>query len=139
MLSRNGWKSIATPAKGSRRVRSAESLRRLLLGVPAIGRTLEGSFSAVSKLIFARTYAFESSRRDLHNALCDLPRTRLSNFYHKMTKSSSTLLECSQQGSKGSLRYAMWGYTGVSLQPSWTSRSRWYANEARRMFRMHLH
>ena len=91
------------------------------------------------KLIFARTYAFESSRRNLHNALCDLPRTRLSNFYHKMTKSSSTLLECSQQGSKGSLRYVMWGYTGVSLQPSWTSRSRWYANEARRMFRMHLH
>ena len=32
-------------------------------------QTLEGSFSAVSKRNFARKYAFESSRRDLHNAL----------------------------------------------------------------------
>ena len=31
--------------------------------------TLEGSFSAVSKPNFASKYAFESSRRDLHNAL----------------------------------------------------------------------
>ena len=30
---------------------------------------LEGSFSVVSKRNFARKYAFESSRRDLHNAL----------------------------------------------------------------------
>ena len=35
----------------------------------SIGQTLEGSFSAVSKPNFARKYAFESSRRDLHNAL----------------------------------------------------------------------
>ena len=34
-----------------------------------IERTLQGSFSAVSKLNFVRKYAFESSRRDLHNAL----------------------------------------------------------------------
>ena len=34
-----------------------------------IGQTLQGSFSAVSKPNFARKYAFESSRRDLHNAL----------------------------------------------------------------------
>ena len=32
-------------------------------------QTLQGSFSAVSKPNFARKYAFESSRRDLHNAL----------------------------------------------------------------------
>ena len=32
-------------------------------------QTLEGSFSAVSKPNFASKYAFESSRRDLHNAL----------------------------------------------------------------------
>ena len=33
------------------------------------GQTLQGSFSAVSKPIFASKYSFESSRRDLHNAL----------------------------------------------------------------------
>ena len=32
-------------------------------------QTLPGSFSAVSKRNFASKYAFESSRRDLHNAL----------------------------------------------------------------------
>ena len=32
-------------------------------------QTSQGSFSAVSKRNFARKYAFESSRRDLHNAL----------------------------------------------------------------------
>ena len=37
----------------------------------SIGQTSQGSFSAVSKQNFARKYAFESSRRDLHNAfLC---------------------------------------------------------------------
>ena len=34
-----------------------------------IGQTLQGSFSAASKPNFASKYAFESSRRDLHNAL----------------------------------------------------------------------
>ena len=34
------------------------------------GQTLQGSFSAVSKPIFATKYSFESSRRDLHHALC---------------------------------------------------------------------
>ena len=33
------------------------------------GQTLQGSFSAVSKPIFATKYSLESSRRDLHNAL----------------------------------------------------------------------
>ena len=35
----------------------------------SIGQTLQGSFSAVSKSNFATKYAFESSRRDLQNAL----------------------------------------------------------------------
>ena len=33
------------------------------------GQTLQGSLTAVSKPNFARKYALESSRRDLHNAL----------------------------------------------------------------------
>ena len=38
---------------------------------PSVGQTWQGSFSAVSKQNFARTYALESSRRELHNAfLC---------------------------------------------------------------------
>ena len=36
---------------------------------PRHRQTLEGSFSAVSKPNFASKYVFESSRRDLHNAL----------------------------------------------------------------------
>ena len=43
--------------------------REAFVRAPAIGQTLQGSFSAVSKPNFARKYAFESSRRDLHNAL----------------------------------------------------------------------
>ena len=44
-------------------------------------QTLEGSFSAVSKPNFASKYAFESSRRDLHNALlCSAPK---SHFFLK--------------------------------------------------------
>ena len=35
----------------------------------SIRQILQGSFSAVSKPNFSRKYAFESSRRDLHNAL----------------------------------------------------------------------
>ena len=33
------------------------------------GQTLQGSFSSISKPNFASKYSFESSRRDLHNAL----------------------------------------------------------------------
>ena len=40
-----------------------------LLSCHGIRQTLDGSFSAVSKPNFASKYAFESSRRDLHNAL----------------------------------------------------------------------
>ena len=35
----------------------------------SVGQTLQGSFSAVSRPNFASKYAFESSRRDLQNAL----------------------------------------------------------------------
>ena len=40
-----------------------------VLSCHGIRQTLQGSFSAVSKPNFASKYAFESSRRDLHNAL----------------------------------------------------------------------
>ena len=36
---------------------------------PPVGQIWQGSFSAVSKPNLASRYAFESSRRDLHNAL----------------------------------------------------------------------
>ena len=50
---------------------SARSAQRASGGGPhrSMGQTLQGAFSAVSKPIFASKYAFESSRRDLHNAL----------------------------------------------------------------------
>ena len=48
------------------------------------GQNLHGSFSAVSKPNFATKYAFESSRRDLHNALL---RTALkSHFFVKIAR-----------------------------------------------------
>ena len=49
----------------------------------SIGQTLQSSFSAVSKPNFARKYAFESSRRDLHNALfcrASNPNSELCNL-----------------------------------------------------------
>merc|ERR1719163_163276 len=49
-----------------------------------IRQTLEGSFSAVSKPNFASKYAFESSRRDLHNTLlCTAPK---SHFFKKIVE-----------------------------------------------------
>ena len=41
----------------------------MLAGNGSVGQTSQGSFSAVSKPNFASKYAFESSRRDLQNAL----------------------------------------------------------------------
>ena len=49
-----------------------------------IRQTLEGSFSAVSKPNFASKYAFESSRRDLHNAL--LCTAQKSHFFQKISR-----------------------------------------------------
>ena len=55
---------------------------RRSLSCHGIRQTLEGSFSAVSKPNFASKYAFESSRRDLHNALlCTAPK---SHFFKKL-------------------------------------------------------
>ena len=48
------------------------------------GQTLQGSFSAVSKPNFASKYAFESSRRHLHNALlCTALKSYFLNFFSK--------------------------------------------------------
>ena len=63
--------------------RSASALPTLL-SCHGIRQTLEGSFSAVSKPNFASKYAFESSRRDLHNALlCTAPK---SHFFKKLVE-----------------------------------------------------
>ena len=47
-----------------------------------IGQTWQGSFSAVSRPNFARKYALESSRRDLHNAV--LCTALQSQFFSKL-------------------------------------------------------
>ena len=54
----------------------------------SIGQTLQGSFSAVLKPNFASKYAFESSRRDLHNALecTPLHLSLSSNFCLKIAE-----------------------------------------------------
>ena len=54
-----------SPRRSPRRLREG----RARLSCHGIRQTLEGSFSAVSKLNFASKYSLESSRRDLHNAL----------------------------------------------------------------------
>ena len=54
-------------------------------------QTLEGSFSAVSKPNFASKYAFESSRRDLHNApLCTTLQSQ--NFVKKICQNFPKML-----------------------------------------------
>ena len=65
-----GWRAGGRRAGGSRATKpAAHRARGSSPGSSSIGQTLEGSFSAVSKPNFARKYALESSRRDLHNAL----------------------------------------------------------------------
>ena len=63
------------------RVPAAQAAPASRGGPQGIRQTLEGSFSAVSKPNFASKYAFESSRRDLHNAL--LCTTLQSQFFVK--------------------------------------------------------
>ena len=59
-----------------------------------IRQTLEGSFSAVSKPNFASKYAFESSRRDLHNALlCTAPK---SHFFQRVSRICQNLRKISE-------------------------------------------
>ena len=54
-------------------------------------RSLQGSFSAVSKPNFASQYAFESSRRDLHNALlCTALKSHFSKNCWKFSKICET-------------------------------------------------
>ena len=60
---RTGRPRRASPRRPGSRRRPYPAFARLRIG------SLEGSFSAVSKPNFASKYAFESSRRDLHNAL----------------------------------------------------------------------
>ena len=62
--------------------RTAGVLRLAPLVEQLVGQTLQGSFSAVSKPNFARKYTFESSRRDLQNAL--LCTALLSQFLSKI-------------------------------------------------------
>ena len=54
-------------------------------------QTLDGSFSAVSKPNFAGKDAFESSRRDLHNAL--LCTALQSQFFVKMLPTFLQILQ----------------------------------------------
>ena len=73
--------------------------------------TLEGSFSAVSKPNFASKYAFESSRRDLHNALlCTALKSHL--------KPRSTTAE------KERSRKRRWGRASTTRSASPSSRPR---------------
>ena len=53
------------PSRGSKATR----YETLAAAPRGFGQTLEGSFSAVSTPNFANKYAFESSCRDLYNAL----------------------------------------------------------------------
>ena len=57
-------------------------LTNIFANLQNFGKFLAGSFSAVSKRNFARRYALESSRRDLHNAL--LCTALKSHFFLKM-------------------------------------------------------
>ena len=58
-------------------------------------QTLQGSFSAVSKPNFASKYAFESSRRDLHNAL--LCTALKSHFFQKIARIFAKIYEIFQK------------------------------------------
>ena len=60
--------------------------------------TLKGSFSAVSKPNFARKYAFESSRRDLQNALLCTPSTNdfCSTAFSVLEESGQVYFSCAR-------------------------------------------
>ena len=63
-------------------------------GCRGMRQNLAGSFSAVSKPNFASKYAFESSRRDLHNALlCTAPK---SHFFQKICRICQNLRKFSE-------------------------------------------
>ena len=82
--------TAAAAAPGS----PARQRRRASISCHGIRQTLEGSFSAVSKPNFASKYAFESSRRDLHNALlCTAPK---SHFFQKISRICQNLRKFSE-------------------------------------------
>ena len=84
------WPSGKGASPGS--ASPAQPARAARIGL--IGQTLEGSFSAVSKPNFASKYAFESSRRDLHNALlCTAPK---SHFFQKISRICQNLRKLSE-------------------------------------------
>ena len=64
------------------RARGSTDLGRHLRWMACPRGSLEGSFSAVSKLNFACKYAFESSRRDLHNALLCTALYHMFSFFN---------------------------------------------------------
>ena len=66
---------LATHAPGEVRLQNSQNLQKIC-------KFLAGSFSAVSRPNFATKYAFESSRRDLHNAL--LCTALYSHFFVKI-------------------------------------------------------
>ena len=72
--SASGWIARASPVRGAcfywwTPRSSAPSTSRCRLLKPVERPAWQGSFSAVSKRNFASKYAFESSCRDLHNAI----------------------------------------------------------------------
>ena len=77
----------------------AVRLAALAAALRGIGQTLEGSFSAVSKPQIASKYAFESSRRDLHNEiLCTALQSQsfvknVDNNFAKILKNSAANLK----------------------------------------------
>ena len=64
-----GRTASSVPAWGHERAAKLAALLRAHQAWAGMKQTLEGSFSAASKPKFASKYAFESSRRELHNAL----------------------------------------------------------------------
>ena len=75
---KSGW----VMTRRSALVDSGENLSSATLLVSSIGQTWQCPFSAVSKPNFASKHAFESSRRDLHNAL--LCTALKSHFFKKL-------------------------------------------------------
>ena len=90
-----GWlRELDVDRQGRLRGRAWVRWRSLRAWRHGIRQTLEGSFSAVSKPNFASKYAFESSRRDLHNALlCTAPK---SHFFQKISRICQNLRKFSE-------------------------------------------
>ena len=95
-------RGVGPAAHFQHRVAQSNTDSRLSILLPgvqaAIGQTLEGSFSAVQKPNFTSKYAFESSRRDLHNALESNPLMKRNGWKEengKIGRKQSTPLHSS--------------------------------------------